>query len=69
MVVSPGLVEATYRGFLTTLPADVRVTFVIPKGREGAHDYLRGFVEEVRKNGLLGQAVKQSGLRGTIPPE
>jgi polar amino acid transport system substrate-binding protein len=45
------------------------IAAAVPKGREGAHDYLRGFVEEVRKNGLLGQAVKQSGLRGTIPPE
>lgn len=41
----------------------------IPKGRDGAHDYLRNFVDDVRKSGLLSQAVKQSGLRGTLPPD
>ena len=40
----------------------------VPKGREPAHAHLRGFVEEVQKNGLLARAVEQSGLRGTVQP-
>jgi len=41
----------------------------IPKGRDGAQDYLRKFVDEIQKNGLLNGAIKQSGLRGFVPPE
>jgi polar amino acid transport system substrate-binding protein len=41
----------------------------VPKGRDGAHDYLRKFVDEIQKTGLLSQAIKQSGLRGFVPPE
>ncbi|MET0869218.1 MAG: transporter substrate-binding domain-containing protein [Pseudorhodoplanes sp.] len=41
----------------------------VPKGREGAHDDVRKFVAEIQKIGLLSQAIKQSGLRGFVPPE
>jgi polar amino acid transport system substrate-binding protein len=40
----------------------------VPKGREQAHAYLRQFVEEMQKGGLLARAIEQSGLRGTVPP-
>jgi polar amino acid transport system substrate-binding protein len=38
----------------------------IPKGRESAMDYVRGFVADVQSNGLLAKAVAQAGLRGSI---
>jgi polar amino acid transport system substrate-binding protein len=41
----------------------------VPKARDGAHDYLRKFVDEIQKSGLLSEAIKQSGLRGFVPPE
>lgn len=41
-----------------------QMAVAIPKGRDGARDYVRKFVDDVRANGLLSQAVKQSGLRG-----
>ncbi|MBL8612589.1 MAG: hypothetical protein JNL38_34935 [Myxococcales bacterium] len=47
-------IEATYRGFLTTLPAEVRVTFVIPRGREAA---LRAFVRRIAAGGELAASV------------
>ena len=38
----------------------------IPKGREGAMEYVRSFVGDVQSNGTLARAVAQAGLRGSI---
>lgn len=45
------------------------MAIAVPKGRDGARDFIRKFVEDVRQNGVLSEAVKQSGLRGFVPPE
>lgn len=42
------------------------IAIAIPKGREAALEYLRGFVEEVQTGGLLAAAVKRAGLRGLV---
>jgi polar amino acid transport system substrate-binding protein len=41
----------------------------IPKGRESAIDYLRGFVSDVQSSGLLAQAIERAGLRGSAKAE
>lgn len=41
----------------------------IPKGREAGMAFLRGFTEEVRRNGELERAAQRAGLRGTAPPQ
>jgi polar amino acid transport system substrate-binding protein len=45
------------------------IAIAIPKGREIAMEYLRGFVAEVQTNGLLAQAVERAGLRGVMKAE
>jgi polar amino acid transport system substrate-binding protein len=45
------------------------VAIAIPKGREAGHAFLRGFTDEVKKNGVLERAVTLSGLRGSIPAD
>lgn len=42
------------------------IAIAIPKGREPAMEYLRGFVADVQTNGLLSQAVAHAGLRGVV---
>jgi len=41
----------------------------IPKGRNAAHDYVRTFVADVQKSGLLARVIEQAGLRGSMKPE
>jgi polar amino acid transport system substrate-binding protein len=41
----------------------------VPKGRDGAMDYLRRFVSDVQSSGLLAQAVERAGLRGSAKGE
>ena len=41
----------------------------VPKTRDGAHDYLRKFVDDIQTSGLLSEAIKRSGLRGFVPPK
>jgi len=36
----------------------------VPKGREAGVQYLRGFVEEAKASGLVGQAIEKTGARG-----
>lgn len=38
----------------------------IPKGRQQALPYLRRFIKEVQSEGLVSQAIKRAGLRGTV---
>jgi polar amino acid transport system substrate-binding protein len=38
----------------------------IPRDHAAALDYIRRFVEDVQANGLVGQAVERSGLRGAV---
>src|SRR3954463_3898861 len=38
----------------------------IPKGRERALPFLREFVDDAVKRGVVGDAVKRAGLRGTL---
>jgi polar amino acid transport system substrate-binding protein len=40
------------------------IAAAIPRGRDGAMEYLRGFVAEVQASGLLAKAVERAGLRG-----
>jgi polar amino acid transport system substrate-binding protein len=42
------------------------IAIAIPKGREAANEYLRGFVEEAQTSGLLSEAVERAGLRGVF---
>ena len=42
------------------------VAIAIPKGREAALEYLRGFVEQAQTSGLLSQAAERAGLRGIL---
>lgn len=42
-----------------------RHAIAIPKGREAALDYLRGFTDAIRKDGLVKAAASRAGLRGT----
>jgi polar amino acid transport system substrate-binding protein len=44
------------------------IAIAIPKSRESAMDYLRGFVEDVRASGLLATAIERAGLRGLLDP-
>jgi polar amino acid transport system substrate-binding protein len=45
------------------------VAIAIPKGREAGHAFLRGFTDDVKKNGVLERAVTLSGLRGSVPAD
>jgi len=45
-----------------------RHAIAIPKGREAADDYLRGFTEEISKSGLVHDAAERAGLKGTLAP-
>jgi polar amino acid transport system substrate-binding protein len=40
----------------------------IPKGREAAGDFLRGFTEEIGESGLVLDAAKRADLKGVITP-
>jgi polar amino acid transport system substrate-binding protein len=42
------------------------IALAIPKGRESAMEYLRGFVAEVQRSGLLAEAAERAGLRGVV---
>ena len=42
------------------------IALAIPKGREGAMEYLRRFVEEAQTSGLLAEAAERAGLRGVV---
>jgi polar amino acid transport system substrate-binding protein len=42
------------------------IAIAIPKGREAAMEYLRGFVEDAQTGGLLSEAVERAGLRGIL---
>ena len=42
------------------------IALAIPKGRESAMEYLRGFVAEVQSSGLLAEAAKRAGLGGVV---
>jgi polar amino acid transport system substrate-binding protein len=42
------------------------IAIAIPKGREAAMEYMRGFVEEAQTSGLLSEAVEHAGLRGVV---
>ncbi len=42
------------------------VAIAIPKGREAALEYLRGFVEQAQAGGLLSRAAERAGLRGIL---
>jgi polar amino acid transport system substrate-binding protein len=45
------------------------MAIAMPKGRSAAHDYVRAFVADVQKTGLLARAIEQAGLRGTLKAE
>jgi polar amino acid transport system substrate-binding protein len=45
------------------------IAVAIPRGRDSAMEYLRGFVEEAQTSGLLSQAVERAGLRGVLKAE
>jgi polar amino acid transport system substrate-binding protein len=42
------------------------IAIAVPKGREAAMEYLRGFVADVQASGLLSEAVARAGLRGVV---
>jgi polar amino acid transport system substrate-binding protein len=42
------------------------IAVAIPKGRDSAMEYLRGFVAKVQASGLLAEAVERAGLRGVV---
>ena len=42
------------------------IAIAIPRGRETAIEYVRGFVAEAQTSGLLAQAVERAGLRGLV---
>jgi polar amino acid transport system substrate-binding protein len=42
------------------------IAIAIPRGRESAMEFLRGFVAEVQTGGLLAEAVERAGLRGVV---
>ena len=42
------------------------IAVAIPRGREAAMGYLRGFVEEAKTSELLSRAVERAGLRGVV---
>jgi polar amino acid transport system substrate-binding protein len=42
------------------------IAVAIPKGREAAIEYLRGFVETAQSSGMLAEAVTRAGLRGVV---
>jgi polar amino acid transport system substrate-binding protein len=42
------------------------IAIAVPRGREAAMEYLRGFVADMQTNGLLSQAVACAGLRGVV---
>jgi polar amino acid transport system substrate-binding protein len=48
----------------------VQQSIGVPKGREAALAYLRGFVEDVKASGLVARAIEQTGARGVsvAPP-
>jgi polar amino acid transport system substrate-binding protein len=41
----------------------------IPKGRDGALEYLSRFVTDVQNSGFLAEATKRAGLRGSVKAE
>jgi len=43
-----------------------RHAIAIPKGREAADDFLRGFTEEISQSGLVHDAAERAGLKGVI---
>jgi polar amino acid transport system substrate-binding protein len=45
------------------------IAVAIPRGRDGAMEYLRRFVEEAQTSGLLAEAVARAGLRGVLKAE
>jgi polar amino acid transport system substrate-binding protein len=48
----------------------VQQSIGVPKGRDAALAYLRGFVEDVKASGLVARAIEQTGARGVsvAPP-
>lgn len=42
----------------------VQQSIGVPKGRDAALAYLRGFVEDVKASGLVARAIEQTGARG-----
>ena len=42
------------------------IAIAIPKGRNGAIDHLRRFVEDAQTSGLLSRIVERAGLRGVV---
>jgi polar amino acid transport system substrate-binding protein len=42
------------------------IAAAIPKGHEGALEYLRRFVDEARASGAIAQASERAGVRGTV---
>jgi polar amino acid transport system substrate-binding protein len=45
------------------------VAVAIPKGREASHLYLRRFVEDVQRSGLLARVLDRTGYSGTTKPQ
>lgn len=48
-----------------------RIAMAIPKGRDAAVAYARGFVEDAKSRGLVAAAMERAGVRGAVvaPPE
>jgi polar amino acid transport system substrate-binding protein len=44
---------------------EIRQAMGTPKGREAAARYVRDFIEEMKKNGFVADALKRSGQGGT----
>jgi polar amino acid transport system substrate-binding protein len=42
------------------------LAIAIPKGREAGMDYVRGFADDVKAQGLVRRATERAGLRGTV---
>ena len=42
----------------------VQQSIAVPRGRDAALAYLRGFVEDVKASGLVARAIEQTGARG-----
>jgi len=43
--------------------------FAVPKGREKGMAYLRRYLEQADRSGVIARAVERSGLRGAVRPQ
>jgi len=47
---------------------EIQQTIVVPKGRAAGAAYVRGFIEEMKANGFVADALKRSGQTAAVAP-